>query len=714
MKIDVHAHTKKTKSGDAETRNVTVEAFADIIRDTDVKILAITNHNHFDIKQYTVFRDTVFDYCKVWPGIELDIVEDNRRGHLIVIVNPKEVIKFNIKIQELLNGFSADNFMINISDMVIGFKDFDAIFIPHYFVKKPALIDEDINKLCELVENPNRVIKEATNSISAGIYISHGHKSIYGTDIHDWSKYVNESKNLPEIRLPIETFEHFCLLLDKDEPTINTFLNNKKQEELELFPFEDCKPIKLNVYNDINILFGSKGTGKSEILKAIAKYYSDKGINVRVYQSSEENLEQHFDIKGNNITFNLDDYNIDNCEEEIQFIRFASEENVTSILNYYQYYNTQITNKKANAILLKDISLEDDGAINRIFLDITGTLNKIFDFYNFVTQSDILKSLLDDSLQNELIEVLNKVSNRVRIEKDSRYMEKSSIKLLNQIIEFFNHEISKKIGSPTKPTSTGFKEYARNRIKIETNVKKILENLSIVIPKKKDYVGDLGVKGKLDCITEFRFQDGFISDGALSSMSKINKTPQKEFVKGLKEVADNTYTDRLFSLIADMFEKNGVDTILQLNHLVLFKKYFAIEDNLYKPSNGEASMLLLHNELMEEKEIYLLDEPEKSLGNDYINDVIVPILKEHAKAGKRIIIATHDANIAVRTLPYNSIYRKHNIDNYLTYIGNPFSNNLVCTETGDTLDWKETSMKTLEGGKEAFGERGKIYGDFRG
>jgi hypothetical protein len=27
------------------------------------------------------------------------------------------------------------------------------------------------------------------------------------------------------------------------------------------------------------------------------------------------------------------------------------------------------------------------------------------------------------------------------------------------------------------------------------------------------------------------------------------------------------------------------------------------------------------------------------------------------------------------------------------------------------LDWKEFSMKTLEGGKEAFGERGKIYGN---
>ena len=123
-------------------------------------------------------------------------------------------------------------------------------------------------------------------------------------------------------------------------------------------------------------------------------------------------------------------------------------------------------------------------------------------------------------------------------------------------------------------------------------------------------------------------------------------------------------------------------------------------------------MVLLHNELLEDKEIYIIDEPEKSLGNDYISNVIVPMLKEKAQTGKRVIIATHDANIAVRTLPYNSIYREHDINGYYTYQGNPFANNLVCNDdTKGDLDWKEFSMKTLEGGKEAFGERGKIYGN---
>ena len=43
MKIDIHTHTKKVKSGDALTRNIETERFVEIINDTEVNILAITN-----------------------------------------------------------------------------------------------------------------------------------------------------------------------------------------------------------------------------------------------------------------------------------------------------------------------------------------------------------------------------------------------------------------------------------------------------------------------------------------------------------------------------------------------------------------------------------------------------------------------------------------------------------------------------------------------
>ena len=155
-----------------------------------------------------------------------------------------------------------------------------------------------------------------------------------------------------------------------------------------------------------------------------------------------------------------------------------------------------------------------------------------------------------------------------------------------------------------------------------------------------------------------------------------------------------------------------VEEIKKIHELLLIKKCFKINGNNYEPSTGESTMLLLHKELNQEKDIYILDEPEKSLGSDYISDVIVPMIKNKAKVGKKIFISTHDANIAVRTLPYNSIFRKHDINDYSTFVGNPFSNTLInINDENDSIDWKLTSMKTLEGGEEAFGERGRIYGN---
>ena len=179
-----------------------------------------------------------------------------------------------------------------------------------------------------------------------------------------------------------------------------------------------------------------------------------------------------------------------------------------------------------------------------------------------------------------------------------------------------------------------------------------------------------------------------------------------------KKIAQRIYDQDLFELIARLNEVDDIDDIKTIFELLVFKRYFTLNDKPYEPSSGEESMVMLHKELEEEKDIYILDEPERSLGNEYINDVIVPLLNDRARAGKRIFISTHDANIAVRTLPYCSVYRTHDAQGYETYVGNPYSNHLIsASDPNKHQDWKKISMKTLEGGEEAFGERGKIYGN---
>ncbi len=122
-----------------------------------------------------------------------------------------------------------------------------------------------------------------------------------------WDKYQSYSDHLPDLRLPVENFDQFCLLLDKDQKAIDTLLDKKHPEKILIKPFKDNLPLELIVYNDINIFFGAKGTGKSDILTAIGKYYSNKGIGCSKFESGSVKLEDVYDLGGQNLQVDLKD-----------------------------------------------------------------------------------------------------------------------------------------------------------------------------------------------------------------------------------------------------------------------------------------------------------------------------------------------------------------------------------------------------------------------
>ena len=89
MKIDIHIHTKKIKSGDSEYREIDPKTFCETISKTNVKICAITNHNHFDKEQYDSILQQSDGIFQTWPGVELDIIENGR----VKIVGNSQIAK---------------------------------------------------------------------------------------------------------------------------------------------------------------------------------------------------------------------------------------------------------------------------------------------------------------------------------------------------------------------------------------------------------------------------------------------------------------------------------------------------------------------------------------------------------------------------------------------------------------------------------------------
>ena len=168
----------------------------------------------------------------------------------------------------------------------------------------------------------------------------------------------------------------------------------------------------------------------------------------------------------------------------------------------------------------------------------------------------------------------------------------------------------------------------------------------------------------------------------------------------------------IFIISGKKFTEKCTDQgITSLSPFLGLSKQIVLDSNEeYKPSNGERGILLLQQKLGKDLDAYFLDEPELGMGNSYIDTTIRPLISSLAKRHKVVVVATHNANIAVRTLPYTSIFRIHENGIYTTYVGNPFNDVLVnLNDPSDVRSWTAESMHTLEGGQEAFYERKNIY-----
>ena len=222
MKIDLHCHTKKTKKSDGINRNVDVTTFAKYMKDLDIKIVAITNHNLFDKKQYEEFAESVKDYTMVWPGIELDINQQpEKNGHMIVICDPNQYEKFAEIINKGIDD--VDNYSITLKELWEKTKEINCIYIAHYYRKKPEINEKELIDFKNCGIEDYRIFKEPSNYRTLGVFATFNNNVIIGTDVQDWDKY--KECNFSELKLPVDSFEQFLLLSKKESTIINTILN---------------------------------------------------------------------------------------------------------------------------------------------------------------------------------------------------------------------------------------------------------------------------------------------------------------------------------------------------------------------------------------------------------------------------------------------------------------------------------------------------------
>ena len=701
MKVDFHCHTRATKDGESKSRNVSSENFKKSIINAGVKMVAITNHNEFDRENYDLLHNIAGDDFLVFPGIELDVNGiDKERGHVVIIYDDNDVDTFDLKVKEIINGMKPDNFSIDIDKLISFLNNINCIVMAH-FHKPDALNETSINKIRENIIDNYRFFYEPSSYRTLGIMINNDFRALKGSDIVDWNNY--ESQEFANIKLDIDSYKNLMLFMKKDKTIIESLLNRQTQYHIDIAYKKDYKEI-VNFYDNINIFFGTKGTGKSVSLNKIKKHFENLSKDISYYSpdTTQEKINEKLKVEKSERDLSI--YNQEKLEDIFKFISSWTLPDVTQFIDYYNYikFNGKNKNKAKMKIL----------TINYLIDYNEKNLEKVKQDYNNSKRIKTILSQIDISsyLDEKELEILNHSIESLHSRILKKYSEEFSLftgtTLSNHCVESIKQSVEKNTETKTVPSGTGFKAFSKSLFKLENNIIKIFNGLNFSYESENEYVGKLEENKKLykKTILTMLNDDSKAEDGFL----QIKKL--KAIRKCLIDIIENIYKTEIIEYVNEYKRQYNDFDELSLNDFVAVVKRFVLNNDYYTPSTGEATMILLDETLQSNHDVYILDEPEKSLGNNYISEVLVPKLNDLAKLKKVVIIATHNANIAVRTFPYCSILKTYYNDIYNTYVGNPYTNQLInINDAQDIKSWKNESINILEGGRAAFDERSDIY-----
>lgn len=706
MLIDLHCHTKAIKRGDGKKRNVDAATFVSRVSRAGVGIVAITNHNAFDLDQYNEFVCAANGAFQIWPGVELDVTSgaEGSHWHMLVVCSPINAHVLDGIIKKLLSGLSPNDCLLKFSDVKAAFQGIDALFISHCHDKRPFVREAELKEIFNAENGPWNYFFEPRTLITVGIMASHGWNMMLGSDIKDWTKYPN--CELPQLRLAVDSFEQFVLLAKRDSPTIQTILEKVSPVPMVAHPHADVD-VKLPIFKEVNVIFGQKGTGKSEIAKSLKNSVEAQGLTCSSYLGNQKSSQFDALLNVKAVPREPSSLGLEDFKDSVEKICNLEERTPIPLDGFIDWAKTEGNNEKKSRFSISrcmDLPVRSSDDYERH----SKNYSDVAAFADNVGNGTYLEYLsAEDSSSLNLL--LSKLQNKTIDKRNSEYVCRKSELLANKSLHILKMEIDRKSSTKSIPGSVGYFAFARERLALMRAVRDIKETLKPKEQKSYDYLGRFDDKGVVNLVTAYRLLEP--DSRSKEFINKISELKEwKKHFDALSNSFESGDVAKCRSDFSDYVTQTGIESVKDFIGVRRFVE-LASTGIPYDPSDGEKGILLLERVLNQEADWYVLDEPEAGMSNSYIDGVIRPLVVKLGKAGKTVVIATHNANLAVRTLPYSSIYREHqNGQVYKTYIGNPFTDKLVnIDDSSDDVPWSGKSMEVLEGGEEAFFERMRIY-----
>ncbi len=681
-KIDLHIHTIASSQDTQFVFDIT--KFQKYIDDHSIDVVAVTNHNLFDLQQFQDLTKKLLN-VSIFPGIEVDL----ENGHLLLIGNNDNLDDFSKKCALVSSTFQA-NKKITFSELKNIFIDFGKyLLIPHYD-KRPkisqGIIDSlGINVFAGEVSSPkkfNRLVKER-GALTPVLFSD----CRIGTNLNIDSLQGKQTFiKTKATTLTIDTLK--SALRDKNK----VFLSDTgKQGFFQVFNNGQ------ELSNGLNVVLGGRSSGKTFLLNKLLSIFDTEEKSVKyikqfeLVRDGDEQFSKRIEKDGSTVReeflkeFRLVVENVLQVNRRATsyklgkyidtLLEFASSEKLQDEFSkaalfketQYQVRNTQ--EQELEDLLQAIISLRNNKTYRK-------TINKYVSESNLGNLFDDLtkqyKQQIDTRLKKEWV---NKLIKDTRKELESKT---SSPKIADRDIDFYQIKME------------------RERVKKFNAIANSLKTEREV--KETEAFGKFKIKAVASPYTA--------AQGLLDESGK-----KASFVEAFK---------RYDVPIKFLEELRGIGNLEDTELYRYFCKitYQVLNEYDKKVSGGEMAEFNLLRVLQDARQydMLLVDEPESSFDNLFLKKSVNKDIKDISKE-MPVIVVTHNNTVGMLMEPDYVLHTRRKIvggkDEYHVFSGSPGDKELETADGSEAVSSYDTLMDTLEAGGQAYSARKEIYDSFK-
>lgn len=789
LKIDLHIHTdwsKKTKIDDYKG-SFTVETLKERLKENDIGIFSLTDHNIINIDAYNEYYES-YDESEdplLLLGVELDLEIEHNGGtksyHSLLIfreATSENAISISEKLEEKYTSLGiTDPFKrkLNIEQVVFLFYGEDFFFIPHAHRHKAGIVEayddhiEDAQEMILLMPSAlEKVKEEAIHKYNEGFdnLLSDSFKSrediayINFSDNHNIEKYpcihkgdgdkgdhsfyyVKGTKSYETLRLSfIDPSSRIS------SPSAFSLINHSLNyiEKLEIKNDECLMDNTINFSPHMNVIIGGRSSGKSLLLDLLGHKidnippgdkdrYKDKVDRDKVTIKSRRDADLRDTTSFSDELIYLNQGAIvryfeartlytlavesnkreeyDAAQTKFKERRRVLEERIDSLVDSYNSARESLLNMTTvlhrttvesmldeNYILRLDSSLLDSYDLSAEIVQAKDIVFSLSNQLKELTKHSLIaitndESAMLDSFREFLERKETEIKNKEQLNKKVNMFIGNALSLVERMNDSLSIESRKKeesrksLNQLTDDITRYFKKLFDLQVKCDS-----LQNYNYAMKEK--IVLDVDVKLVLEVADEESVKD-LIVDGLVN-----NDKTTSLYANILSLISDSAVTiknhgDKNAGTLSRKIKKILADLFAKIDSPIDYLEYSdgsSSKDNSPGYNSEKYLELILKNP---KNKLILIDQPEDNLGNKFIADKLVSIIRK-LKFKKQFILVTHNPSVVVYGDAENVIIAK-NTNNKISYTQIVLEDQAAQKEICNILD----------GGEYIFDKRSKKY-----